>query len=257
MIDNKQKLDVPLIEIKLMEIKLMEELKRICEKHSMHYCFGYGSVLGAIRHEGFIPWDTDIDIYVSIDEYDDFCSILNQEASNEYSVFSYNNNEEYSQLFARFGYKIYGDSDIHIDIFPLVGAPTNKLAKKVLSLLNYVNYRLFHVKLYSKNVVFKDNGKKYFLSKLINILTFFIEAKMQKRIYKYFAFLFPIKESKELYNLCSSYGMREFIPKKWYFDTTKKKFESLEVLVPLEWDEYLKHFYGDYMTPRKTNYLSK
>ncbi len=66
-------------QIHALQVEMMLELKRICEKHNIHYFLDYGTMLGAVRHQGFIPWDDDVDFGMFRSEYDRFLSIVDEE----------------------------------------------------------------------------------------------------------------------------------------------------------------------------------
>ena len=70
------------------EIEILFEIDKICEKHGLHYCIDYGTLLGAIRHRGFIPWDDDIDIMMMREDYEIFSKVANAELPEELSFCS-------------------------------------------------------------------------------------------------------------------------------------------------------------------------
>lgn len=110
-------------QMQLTEIDMLIEMDKVCKKHGLEYSLGYGTVLGAVRHGGFIPWDTDIDILVGIDDYKRFCQIINRETPDKFFVFSKETDKSYEFLMARLAMKNKYHHPVHIDIFPMVGVP--------------------------------------------------------------------------------------------------------------------------------------
>ena len=115
-------------EIKEVELGIMDYIHNICQKNNINYSLAYGTLLGAVRHNGFIPWDDDIDIALSRQEYDKLYKAIEKDNNNIYKVISYKNNSNYPYPF----YRVYDsrtvyengyiNSDIElgicVDVFP-------------------------------------------------------------------------------------------------------------------------------------------
>ncbi len=115
-------------EIKEVELGIMDYIHNICQKNNINYSLAYGTLLGAVRHNGFIPWDDDIDISLSRQEYDKLYKAIEKDNNNIYKVISYKNNSNYPYPF----YRVYDsrtvyengyiNSDIElgicVDVFP-------------------------------------------------------------------------------------------------------------------------------------------
>lgn len=112
------------------EIEILLEIDKICERHGLHYCIDYGTLLGAIRHHGFIPWDDDIDIMMMREDYEIFSNVANAELPEElsfYSIMDDNSNYELtshvkhnkmlisSKALGKYHNYLYGAG---VDIFP-------------------------------------------------------------------------------------------------------------------------------------------
>ena len=165
------------VQVKILSI--FESVDSICKKNNIRYYAIGGTCLGAVRHNGFIPWDDDLDIAMPREDYDKFIQIAEHELPSNLRLFGVDNIEHYECLFIKVhdinttlihrDYKDYVEryAGVYIDIMPLDGIAENKLLRKVnfmqmniLMKLN-VNHRF--------GVEFYHQGFKLFIWKIINI----------------------------------------------------------------------------------------
>ena len=117
--------------LQLVELEIMKIFVNICERHQLRYIMIGGTMLGAIRHKGFIPWDDDIDVGMPRADYEKFLQIVRAELPADYDFLNYKQNPEYLRYFSRIvdtRVKVtnasYTDTLVEhawIDIFPLDG----------------------------------------------------------------------------------------------------------------------------------------
>lgn len=81
--------------LQLIELELLEEVDRICDKYNIQYILDSGSLLGAVRHKGFIPWDDDADISMTRSEYEKFCKVCTEELKGSNFFFQNDNTDKY------------------------------------------------------------------------------------------------------------------------------------------------------------------
>ena len=121
--------NLTLKERKEIGMEILDEIKRICEKLNIRFYLAYGTLLGAIRHKGFIPWDDDIDIWVFRNDYEKLIKEFNKLCKPDYHIWTYYDKEDYPYLMAKavslkttvrekFSKKIEGIG-IWVDIFPI------------------------------------------------------------------------------------------------------------------------------------------
>lgn len=233
---------------------MLSELDRICRENDLHYSLAYGTVLGAVRHKGFIPWDLDIDIMVNIEQYQEFCRVLRENLSDSYVVYSYESEPGYEFLFARLGLKKIRYDELYLDIFPMVGLPRSSLGEWIYSKLAYLIFRGYFVKRIDQHRYLGEPRKRR-LALLAKLAISPLPAKFFTWCYERLQKAFPVDTARQIYNFCGIYRKKEIMPKGYLLDLTEMESEGHFFPVPKDWDGYLRHIYGDYMTPRKTNYV--
>lgn len=252
--------EIPFDELKQIELDILKNVAKFCDANGIRYFLAYGTLLGAIRHKGFIPWDDDIDIMMPRPDYDRFI----EEYSHEYyKVWSIEKDPSFSLNFA----KVTDERTVcsypgqttertcrglWIDIFPMDGVPDFEQERcKYLSKVRFWR-KIRSYYLLPSHPIFNKNKKhraiRMAISYIIHTLTSprFSAQKLIKifRKYnydtsKYCAFLigfdYSILETQKLK------GMK------------KATFEDAQFNIPKEYDYVLTKQYGDYMTPPPEN----
>lgn len=227
-------------------LKLLKEFKRICDAENIWYTLAYGSVLGAVRHKGFIPWDTDADVCIKLSDVELFREAFYKHHSKEFKLIDRSTDpkalESHDTLLFSFdtGYPF-----IHLDIYPLVGAPNTVEDQNKVWKRNFYLDRIFRSKYVSLSDCLKKNRVKVFIVKCLDffIPNSFIKANIKKRELE-----FEVSTSEYLTALAAPYKP---VPKRVWDQIVMMQFEDTEFYVPGDWDDYLKFLYGDYMTPKK------
>ena len=244
-------------EMKKVQLELMKRLDKICKDNNLRYSLTDGSLLGAVRHQGFIPWDDDIDIIMPRKDYDKLKDLI---LNNDYKDVKFMNFSTQKDCHYCIG-KVYDPNTIleerdiyrvtnfgvNIDVFPLDGLPSDpklilKHMKKVERLRNLRRYAI-HTKLSKMNKVIS------FLYKICSIpIKIYgyrrINKKTDKLMRKY------DYDSSEyvtsLYSDVSCFKHKYF--KKDFFDKMHySKFEDTEFSILDNYDKYLTDMYGNYM----------
>ncbi len=238
-------------EIQLYKLDILEDIASICEKHGIRYVLHYGTLLGAIRHQGFIPWDDDVDIAVPWEDYKKLTDVINREYSDRYFAQNHWTDCRFPLLWTQIRVNgttsmpvEYCSYDIHwgmcIDVFALVSEENDeKKRQKQIEAFGMVNALLSTEFRAMTNV--KSRGRR---EKLIDRIPRGVRYLIVDAILKRYAnnprengrvFTMPLPEI--------TYGYSDIL------HTEKRPFEGKLFSVPVGYDSVLTVEYGDYMTP--------
>lgn len=240
-------------QINYIQNKLFELLiafKSVCDKENIWYSLAFGSVLGAVRHKGFIPWDTDADVFIRLPDKDKFREAFNKNKPNGIKLKDISKEKHCLQSHDSLIFENNDfDFDIHLDVFQLVGAPENEKEQTIY--IKYAHYidKIIRSKYVNIRYCKHQNKWKVFLIKclLAPIPDKLLKRNIYKRETKY-----PYETSKYVMPLCGYGRSKECLPKDLILESTLTEFNSTMFNIPLNSDLYLKRIYGeDYMTPKK------
>lgn len=242
---------------------ILKDVKKLCDDNNILYFLIEGTLLGAVRHQGFIPWDDDIDIGIPNDQLDFFTELAHKELPDylyiDPALELKRINERTPDLTKVYHSKyeiedLSGNRmDVNIDIISLIGMPKNRFAR----LWHYYIIMLYRILLrvcnteiigedYWKNRKFFRRNvikviKKINFGKLLNYNT--LKSNLKKRLNKY-----GFAESEYVMAYPSAYGVKEIFPKNFYGKGCIGKFNNMEMRLPSEYKFILSNLYGDYMT---------
>jgi len=239
-------------------LDVLFEVKRICDKYRIDYFLIGGTLIGAIRHNGFIPWDDDIDIGMLRADYQRFIRACKRDLDSRYRLVLWNNEKDNPNIYAKI--KIKGTTyiekrsqntkqskEIFIDIFPFDNSPDNK--RKAIKHGRKIAFyrRLLAMKC---GVDFSDSTSfvKSVLNHFLKTISFF--CSREKLYYKNISLcrLYEKCNTRYVVNACGTYNyMKERNARKMFCEFTEVPFESGMFKTIKRYDEYLAHIYGDYM----------
>lgn len=236
-------------EIKKTELDILTYISNICEKHNLRYYLMFGTLLGAVRHKGFIPWDDDIDIAMPREDYIRFTEIIENTRKSPFKIASWEHDKGYPYIFPKiidtrtklkeqaFSHLDF-DYGVYVDIFILDGLPKNKIKRVIMEKQHKLYYQL--IRYYYLNAKYLNKLLKTFqplYKKIINI------QKIKKSIDKmYLNYNF---DDSELCRIPLGFTPKAYL-KTEYFQTTKKcEFEGKIFNCPGSSHECLVSQYGE------------
>lgn len=262
-------------------LQVLHTIIQICDKHEITYYLYYGSLLGAVRHKGFIPWDDDIDIVMKRDDYIKFLDIAQQELPEGYSILNVYSRDGYVEQFTKVmngdsvetwetRMNIYHDCPIAVgvDIFPFYYIPREKDLEEeqriLLAIIGQLATMLEHREKMERNGESADVILSYSRNIAKRLLEFqdVTGLKLEKGknlktqlgiMYDQICRLYSADESDELtlFPCYMSDGYK--ISKNLLDKTITMSFENMLVSAPAAYDEILKASYKDYMVPDKNS----
>lgn len=261
-------------QIQSIVLDMMEDLDSIFQDYGIQYYLGGGSALGAIRHQGFIPWDEDLDLNMFRESYDKLIQIFDQEPrlyekyylcensyDNEFDV-NFMKIKLKGTVYQEYLYSDYSKDGVFIDIFPVENVPNSSLVRKF-------HGSLIHLLLLICSCLrFYEKKEKYFT--FSNEKDYIKLVKKKARIGKIFSIFglnFFLRFSKKMMSSCKNKNSKYLtVPtgRKHYFDEMilrddvlplqRVPFEHLSLPVANHNDVYMTHLFGDYMKiPKKEN----
>lgn len=246
--------DVERKRIQVLELQILDELDRICRKHGIKYMVSYGTLIGAIRHNGYIPWDDDVDVCMLRSDYIKFKKVCKQELNHRFFYQSHDTDPEYYYLFdkIRLNGTVFRESfvskydinhGVYIDLLPVDYVPENKILRN----LQFLIYQFFRMGVHSKYLMLeaRTGKKKFFFS----ILKIFYKPFDLDYLYNG-AIKMAVKydDKRHLYatNFNSVYHQKDTFRTEMYESLEEHIFEKRSVWIPKYYDEFLRTLYGDY-----------
>lgn len=263
-------------EVQLGEYEILRKVVEICDENNFRYFLTYGSMLGAVRHQGIIPWDDDIDIMMPRPDYERMKKYFldNEEELKPLKLFDKSVVKEYPHMIIRISDQRYHlifenekeyDIGLFVDIYPIDGVGNNfeiakklvKKTKRLASLCFLTGRKSFGVDntISIKKMLIKFPA--YLWAKLNGNNHYILKLNKLAKTYDY---------NNSKYVACvawPSFGDdRDIFDKKMMEDTIDWKFENSKFKILKKYDNFLSANYGDYMTPppekeRKTNHTYK
>lgn len=243
--------------VQLVQLEIAKEVKRICDENDIMYWLDSGTLLGAVRHKGFIPWDDDLDMGMKREDYEKFLKIAKTQLRSEYYLQEWESDKGYAFPFAKIrkngttyienkNSKMNTHNGVYIDIFPYDVYGDNNAGQGVpLKMLKLLIQNKCGVRSWVESG--SVNYRKLLGQFPFMVFSSFVsKGKIIKR-YNKLAMTYN-NEKKEFYfpQGISNYG-KWTIPSECFGSFIEIPFEDDYFKVPKEYDLYLRKAYGDYM----------
>ena len=251
-------------EIRLYQLDVLKAIDDWCRKNDVRYFLAYGTLLGAVRHKGYIPWDDDIDICMFRKDYERFIKGFNKDRQDTFAVLHFAQDKKYPYEYAKVtdhrtkvleNIGVPFEMGLNVDVFVLdaVGNQQQRepLAKQIRSVR-----KLLDIKFMVSNRRKKEMGQPRPFTKRVTV-----------DVLKTIGTCFPLtwclekidrigKESNRLHHADSPwvavvtqrwFNPKEQLDKAWFEQDAELEFEGCSFRVPANYDEVLTTWYGDYM----------
>lgn len=240
-------------EVKKVQLNILQQVHQYCEDNNIVYFLAHGTLIGAIRHNGYIPWDDDIDIAMPRPDYDRFINTFNGKIEH-LQVLSYPFNKDYLYPIAKvqdLRTRVIEQTvnkyplGVNIDIFPIDGLPQNlSKARSYLSFMRQLGFlRILKQVTWSTNRSILKNiiiGLYRFIS--FPLTDRFLLCLIDKKARKYPFGKTDYAGTHVLFTL-----LYEPVPKDAFLSTVYVTFENTMVKAPIGYDIWLRNIFGDYM----------
>lgn len=249
------------------ELEVLYEVDKVCKKYSIQYFADWGTLLAAVRHEGFIPWDDDLDIVMKRDDYNRFMRIAQTELPDGFSAYNFRNHDDFWLFLGR----VVGKQRIcfeqeHLDRFhqfPYIAGvdifvldyvsrdeeaerERDKLAMRTIALADMIGEGKI-------NPAMKEQE----LQKLerecgIDITRGLPDVELRRELYGVVEHIFSrfTDDESDMLSQLFPFGMKETrfrFPKECYAQAIELPYENIRIPVPIQYCKLLKDKYGDYM----------
>ena len=236
--------------LQLRELRVLDDFARLCDEHGLQYYLVFGTLLGAMRHEGFIPWDDDLDVAMPREDYRRFAQLISANLDDRYRLQSQDLDAAWPYRFSKLSLRgtrievVAGAEEsfgrgIGLDIFPLDGVPESRGGR----MLRRVVVRLMNMSLSSRRSVRRRRRRMRWVAFWFRL----IPPALISSVFGWTTRRWRTTDCGTWF--CPGpYRSMDF-PSDWFGDGEQFKFEGLMLNGPVRADDYLTSIYGDYMTP--------
>lgn len=250
---NKKKIDID--EMRVIQMDITEAFHNFCVKNNIKYSLGCGSLLGAIRHNGYIPWDDDIDVYLKREDYEKLVRLFPDQLDGRYVFTCLERdktwNKSYGKLYDNrtlliepLG-KLGKQLGINIDVYPIDYVPSSKLKWRLYDKIR----RFLQNSITAKTTRIRRNRKLWvnMVVVILKIMWSIVPARKLCLFCNYFAQIFNGKETEYLFETAQGERVKERFLASAFDEVCLHDFEDRKFYIMSGYDEYLTQSYGDYM----------
>lgn len=247
--------EILLDELKVLELETLQTIHDFCEKNGIHYSICGGTLIGALRHKGFIPWDDDIDIIMPRVDYEKFKALFNEKKDSPLKFIDCFNTKQYFQPFGKVVntktklIETYArpidDMGVYIDVFPVDGIPAGvenreQFWRKITKIKN------LNTVIYEKNID-GESAIKHFIRLVLFYLFRPLPANIIAKRISRFAEKVDFNASETVASSIFGYGRDEEVVRSVFDSYVDVDFEGRKFKAMSGYETFLHNIYGDYM----------
>ena len=245
-----------LLKVQPVLLDMVKEIFRVCEENDIH-CFLYrGTFLGAVRHQGFIPWDDDMDVAMPRKDYEKFCRIAPEKLGSAYCFQNWHTDDAYAHPFGKVRKRgtVYveakcrrlPENGFYVDIYPLDFGPEDPDARRAL---NRKLLHLYRIKLMKCRYTPWREGDKIIWKKRIGYLAYQAASFLvsQKQLVRWYEAIVLAQPESSCYYEQSALPRVPFFDRSWCDAVAPYPFEDTQFPGPRDYDAFLSSLYGNYM----------
>ncbi len=256
--------EMTIAEMKSASVEVLKDVHAFCVENNIRYALGYGTLIGAIRHKGFIPWDDDIDIIMPRPDYDRFVrtyrdrgdyELFSREADKalggkDSMLFAYSRVVECRRTFVDASHAPFAKEEcgVFVDLFPMDAVSDSPAIHKCWLRVMKMLWMLGHAKRSAKRI---DLSRRHGRNKLFWVMMKVVYPLLSYRVIDWhIALAKRLSWDRARYyanNTFFAYGMRERQRKECFETVVPVEFEGNTFWAPNGYDEILRNIYGDYM----------
>lgn len=246
--------EIDLSELKIIQMDILEAVDEFCVSNNMKYSMAGGTMIGAVRHKGYIPWDDDIDIYLLREDYERFVSLFPHNYKGCYDLVSLNNCEKWDRPYAN----IYDNRTqiienannamiigVNIDVYPLDDVPDDQRKWQKLFKKQNLLYYICIVK------TLQWNKNRSIWNNIFLILMKFLFMPMSQRSIASWINNFSQKNNgkgyKRVFEMVQGNGLKAPFLKADFYDISRYQFEDKMFMGFTDYDDFLRNSFGNYM----------
>ena len=241
--------------VQMILLEMLKDIDQVCKKHDIQYFLDSGTLIGAVRHKGFIPWDDDLDIGMLREDYEKFCKVAQDELGERYFWQTWDTDPNYpvpfgkvrkrGTLYVETKSKELKENGFYIDVLPYDYAPNNAKERERIRKKQWLLFRA---------LLMKDGYKPWNESNGINLKKRigYLPVSLYSRfitkqgiISQYMRTINNVEDRSLVYEQTG----KKYYEASWMRKTTALEFEGYTFPAVDHYHEWLSKAYGDYMTP--------
>ena len=236
-------------------LEIFKYFRKLCRENNLRYWVGGGTLIGALRHKGFIPWDDDIDVFMPRPDYEKFYALWDQVGDRDHYALCRTTKEknihqtdmQLVDLQTTFINRHSVDEDIchgvSVDIMPFEGCPEGKLARG-MQIYHSILYSIFNVQRLPDH---QGKALRFATKLVLNAVKsperrYRVWSKHEKKMAGY-----DFDSAKTVKETITSFRALFYPHPRSAFETMEVPFEDITVPIPVGYDAYLRRIFGDYM----------